>query len=278
MSLSNQHDPDVVPAPVRNDELTCVATIRRTIGASRERVWENVRDWEHLPWLHDAAFSDITCKGEGAWGWRAEVVYRGSTARSNIELLIDDARQRYVTRVVDGAGAGGEIWTSLSPRSQHETDIVVEFCRELAADEDADAVGAGYVALYTRLWDEDEAMMQERQRELDRRGEREAQGEAAIDLGPAAELRSRLPLDLEAFGGRVRVYAKEGRFEVHGLVCPHLLGPLDACETDEAVLVCPWHGYRFDRDSGRSCDGQRYRVANPARVEVSRDRVRLVPA
>ncbi|TMP97098.1 MAG: hypothetical protein E6L09_13880 [Verrucomicrobia bacterium] len=27
--------------------------------ASLERIWENVRDWEHLPWLHRRSFLDI---------------------------------------------------------------------------------------------------------------------------------------------------------------------------------------------------------------------------
>jgi len=36
-----------------------VATLRRTIGASLERVWENVFDWEHLPWLHRQDFASI---------------------------------------------------------------------------------------------------------------------------------------------------------------------------------------------------------------------------
>jgi hypothetical protein len=55
----------------RDSDLTTVATYRRTIGASAERVWENVLDWEHLPWLHSGSFSDIVCNGAGEWGWRA---------------------------------------------------------------------------------------------------------------------------------------------------------------------------------------------------------------
>ena len=38
-------------------ELISVAVYRRRIGASLERVWENVRDWEHLPWLHRQSFA-----------------------------------------------------------------------------------------------------------------------------------------------------------------------------------------------------------------------------
>ena len=39
--------------------LTSVAVYERTIRASLERVWENVLDWEHLPWLHRRTFGHI---------------------------------------------------------------------------------------------------------------------------------------------------------------------------------------------------------------------------
>ncbi len=52
---------------------TRVAVYRRTIRASLARAWENVLDWEHLPWLHRSAFSDIEHIDSGAWGWRARV-------------------------------------------------------------------------------------------------------------------------------------------------------------------------------------------------------------
>jgi len=36
--------------------LTLVTTYQRTIHASLERIWENVCDWEHLPWLYRSSF------------------------------------------------------------------------------------------------------------------------------------------------------------------------------------------------------------------------------
>lgn len=249
----------------RNPELTRVATLERTIGASLERVWENVRDWAHLPWLHGRAFAQIECQGEGEWGWRAAVTYPGGKARSEIELLIDAPAERYVTRVVGGAGVAGEIWTTLRERAARETDIVVEFCMPLEPGEEAEAVGQGYLTLYSMLWDEDEQMMQQRERELDRRSAAGGEDDR-IDLGPRDELLRRLPLEIEAFGTRLRVYLDGDEPAVHGLVCPHLLGPLDDDPAQPGELVCPWHGYRFDRASGRSCDGERFRVANPAKL------------
>ena len=43
------------------------------VGASIERAWENVRDWEHLPWLHATSFADIELIEERPDGWHARV-------------------------------------------------------------------------------------------------------------------------------------------------------------------------------------------------------------
>lgn len=270
----------------RNADLEVVATYRRAIGASLERVWENVLDWEHLPWVHSGSFSAIRCLDAGPWGWRADVTYPGSDTRSNIELSTDRDASRYVTRVIDGPGSGGEIWTSLSAAGERVSDIVVEFCAQVPPGVDAKSLGRGYLALYERLWDEDESMMQQRQDELDRR---EALGSAPdvarspsttpILLGTLNELRSALPLDIEVLGARLRISEIDGSWVLYSLTCPHTLGPLDDCAVVDGKVTCPWHGYRFDLATGRSCDGHRLRLACPVELDVDRehDRVSLVP-
>lgn len=88
-----------------------VGTFRRSLGASVERLLENALDWEHLPWLHSSSFSSIDCDDAGKWGWRATaglVVERSHVA---LELLIDAERAIWVTRTLDGVGAGTEIWS-----------------------------------------------------------------------------------------------------------------------------------------------------------------------
>jgi hypothetical protein len=150
---------------------TLVATYRRTILASLERIWENVRDWEHLPWLHRSSFSSIHLLEQTPDSWRARITLppanmpRGAV----IELQIDQANLRYWSRTVEGQGAGGEILTCLKPLEERTTDIVVEFRVPGVKAERAEAVGAAYLRLYTRLWDEDERMMRRRQELLDTR-------------------------------------------------------------------------------------------------------------
>lgn len=151
------------------EALTLVATYRRTIHASLERIWENVLDWEHLPWLHRRSFTAIQLLERTPERWRARVVLApAKTARAAvIEVRTDQPYLRYWSRTLEGQGAGTEILTCLDPLSERTTGIVVEFRVPGVSPAQVDAVGAAYLRLYSRLWDEDERMMIRRQAWLD---------------------------------------------------------------------------------------------------------------
>ncbi len=256
-----------------SSERTCVAVYERTVAASLERVWENVRDWEHLPWLHRSSFRSIECVDSGAWGWRARVGLAPASTGGEIliELRIEPERLRYVTRTLEGSGRGTEIWTRLDPLDDARTDIAVEFQLPDVAPEAADSLGAAFTRLYTRLWDEDEAMMQRRSAELSRRAVPVHSDPAAVPLGSLEELRARLPLQVEYAGRRFRVVEVDGTLLAHATVCAHALGPLDDAEVEDGCIRCPWHGYRYDVRTGRSADGRGLRLATAPRVVVDAD-------
>jgi hypothetical protein len=150
--------------------LTLVATYRRTIHASLERIWENVRDWEHLPWLHRSSFRSVELLEQTPTSWRARITMPPADAprEAEIELQMDAPNLRYWSRALSGQGAGGEILTCLTPIDAHTTNIVVEFRALVANTKQANAAGAAYVRLYQRLWDEDEQMMRRRQELIDK--------------------------------------------------------------------------------------------------------------
>jgi nitrite reductase/ring-hydroxylating ferredoxin subunit len=257
-------------------ELTSVAVYRRTIHASLERVWENVLDWEHLPWLHHGSFASIECLASGDRGWRARIAPRTGGGEIVVELVTEPQALRYVARTVAGAGTGGEIWTRLDPVAPDATDIEVEF---LAPDVDpahANALGQAYVRLYTMLWDEDEAMMRQREAMLRARAT-PGDPAAVLELGALDALRGRLPLSVELGGRPFRLVEVDGDLVVHSTVCPHLLGPLDDAPVVDGSVMCPWHGYRFDLRSGQGCgDARRFRLAPAPRIEIDADGVRLI--
>jgi hypothetical protein len=150
--------------------LTLVATYRRTIHASLERIWENVLDWEHLPWLHRKSFAAIQLLEQTPEGWRARVTLAPAEKKREAVIVIaaDMPNLRYWSRTVEGQGAGNGVLTCLNPVSQQATDIVVEFYAPSLPPDKAHALGNSYLRLYEQLWDEDERMMQRRQILLDR--------------------------------------------------------------------------------------------------------------
>jgi nitrite reductase/ring-hydroxylating ferredoxin subunit len=239
-------------------------------------VWENVHDWEHLPWLHCSTFRSIALEEAGAWGWRARVGLQPEPAGAEIllELRRDPAAPRYVARTLAGPGVGTEIWTHLGDEEGDRTAIEVEFWLPGVDPAHADALGSGYTRLYQRLWDEDEAMMQRREQEL--RGARGSDA-SALALGPVEALRAKLPLCVELGGQRWRLVELEGELVVHATRCPHWLGPLDRAPVEGGVVTCPWHGWRFDVRTGLRVDGRPGRLARPPRIELdAASGVRLV--
>jgi len=156
---------------MNDHNLTLLTTYRRTIHASLERIWENVLDWEHLPWLHRKLFAAIQLLDQTAEGWRARVTLTPEEKKREAVIAIetDMPNLRYWSRTVEGQGAGNEVLTCLSLVSQHATDIVVEFRAPSVLPPDKGKIlGEAYLRLYQQLWDEDEHMMQRRQMLIDR--------------------------------------------------------------------------------------------------------------
>lgn len=226
----------------------------RTAPVSLARIWENVLDWEHLPWLHGTSFAEIACHDIGPWGWRGTFRQKAKPELwSEVEVKLDRPNLRYVTRTIGGFGKGNEIWTYLKPIAARETEVRVEFLfADLPADK-ADEIGAAYARLYTTLWDEDVDMMRRRDALLDRRG---AGPTGSMDLGTLAEVRARLPFTVEWDGRPYRVVEVDGRIVAFCGLCPHMLGPLEDGAVDGREVTCPWHGYRFDVVDGKSTDGR----------------------
>lgn len=263
--------------------VTLAAVYEREVAASLERIWENVLDWEHLPWLHRDSFVGIREVEAGPEGWRACVLLPqpGEPSPAWIEVCLDRAQLRYVTRTLAGLGKGTEIWTRLNPVADRATHITVEFhlpgvtATRGARERD---LGTMYTQLYTRLWNEDEGMMIRRQALLDARGAPVTADAGPFPLGPASALRAQLPRVVDAYGARFRIVEIAGELRAHATVCPHRGGPLeDAMPDAEGCIVCPWHGYRFDLQSGKSADGRRLGLsAAPAVLESSTGEACLV--
>lgn len=240
----------------------------RTIEASLERIWENVQDWEHLPFLHSQAFSSIDLLDQTEQGWSAWVGVAGSDGRALVEVRIDRRALEYVTKTTEGVGAGTEIVTVLTPVSPASTAIRVEFFLDWAPVAVRPAFGEAYRSLYATLWDQDEAMMRERQRVLDHSRRTGDSLMESLVVGTVSDLDRTGGVAVD-FGGRpVGVVVIDGEPLAFDARCPHLGGPLDPCRIQGRQAECPWHGYRYDVSTGRSCDGRGLRLFSAPAVEV----------
>lgn len=227
-------------------DLVKAAGLERVIGASLERVWENVADWEHLPWLHNSSFSSIDLQDAATWGWRAKLGSAGG--ESVVELVMDKPASQYVARTLEGSLKGMEIWTVLTPVSTHETAIDVSFHVPTMGDDIVERLGAALEASYQTLWDEDEAMMQAREKALSDA----PAGAAPVVLGRRDDVLAKLPMAVDLGGRLIRLERVDDQVIAFRATCPHMLRPLDDCPNVDGTITCPWHGYTFDLRTGLS--------------------------
>ena len=247
-------------------ELVEVARYQRTIDAPLERVWENVLDWEHLPHLHASSFNYIELDDGGEWGWRT---WSDAEHAGHLELCVA-SRGSYVARSYVGSVQVSEIWTSLEPRAQN-TDIDVTFYFPNVEQGASAGLGDTILALYSQLWDEDEAMMRERHRRLAERRD----ASQSITLGDRDALVRRLrDGDTIRFQLRRREYQlryHNGELLAHPTICPHLLGPLGAGDLSNGRLTCPWHGYQFDLATGACLSPAHATCSLPANATLTQN-------
>ena len=245
-----------------------LGTYRRVLPVSVERLYENAIDWEHLPYIHRSSFARIECLESGNWGFRARVWPQPYDERHSfvIELKLDRDCRRWITSTLEGAGQGNEVWTHAFAVGEHETHINVDFFAPGIASERAPELFERYKNLYTRLYDEDVAMMLDRQAQLNANKSRApTESSAPRVLGTLEQVRLRLPMIIEERGRRFRIVELDGKLVAHSTVCPHTLGPLGTTIVSNGIIECPWHGYRFEVATGKCISGHHCRLA-PAPV------------
>jgi nitrite reductase/ring-hydroxylating ferredoxin subunit len=247
-----------------------IGTYRRVLPVSVERLYENAIDWEHLPYLHRSSFARIECLDAGTWGFRARVWTQPYDERRSLvlELKLDRDCRRWITSTLEGAGQGSEVWTHAFPVGERETHIVVDFFAPGIAAERAREIFARYKSLYTQLYDEDVAMMSDRQAQLDAHGNRTSPASSQRVLGTLEQVRLKLPMTIEEGGRRFRIVESDGQLIAHSTVCPHTLGPLGTTLVTNGIIECPWHGYRFDIATGECVSGHPCKLAPAPAISI----------
>lgn len=194
-----------------------------------------------------------------------------------LELRLDRSRKRWITKTLAGVGAGTEIWTHVIEHGPEDIEVVVDFYVPNIPQAMAAPLAHYYKALYQRLYDEDQGMMQTRQHALNRVKPKGAKLQS-LALGPVAALEKELPKLINFNGREWRLLKHRGQFAIHATLCPHMLGPLaDARITDEGAISCPWHGYQFALNSGQNLSGQRCRLPKPPAINIENNQLFIGP-
>ncbi len=76
----------------------------------------------------------------------------------------------------------------------------------------------------------------------------------------------------------VAVFHHGGQFFAIEDSCPHMGAPLSEGFIDNGIVVCPWHGWRFDVRDGTWCDNPRVKIGSyPVRVVAGEIQIALPP-
>lgn len=226
----------------------------REIPSNLTRMMENAYDWEHLPFVHPTSFAEIELVEQGPWGWRCKTALPHGGGEQLIELLVDKPAHYWATTVVQGPGEGTQIHTQAAAREAGGITVDVRFYapQPPVSPEQGGMILAYLQAQYKTLYDEDEALMLGRQAALDERKAGHASSAGELDFGMEADLDRDRVHHGDMAGRPVVVRFVEDRWIAHAGRCPHALGPLGTATPDaDGHIACPWHGYRFDLETGR---------------------------
>lgn len=73
-----------------------------------------------------------------------------------------------------------------------------------------------------------------------------------LDLGAASDIPPNHSREFNVNGRAIGVWNVEGTLYAMDPVCPHEFGPLAAGETEDAVVTCPMHAWRFNVATGKA--------------------------
>ena len=274
---------------------------------------ENAYDWEHLPHVHSSSFKSIELFDEGAWGWQAKVTLPDCRVQ-HLELLVDRDNNYWATTVLSGDARGFEIHTHAIERQDREIDVLVKFYLPEAFSKIlklltvaqrllpfslykrvARKFGVYRVAKnenpktsilktlqrqYSVLYDEDETLMSSRQVAIDHRKESKLYDMPdSLIIGTPEQVTQQLPKVVQFGKQRFVINRWQDQWRVYAADCPHLLGPLENAQIDQGgQITCPWHGYTFDINTGKSCDQQALSLAKPPSLKLLDGQLCLMPS
>jgi nitrite reductase (NADH) small subunit len=89
-----------------------------------------------------------------------------------------------------------------------------------------------------------------------------------VKVADASDLKPGQGKLVEVDGQPIALFNLNGAFYALGAVCPHEGGPLQDGELDGNAVICPWHGYDYNLQTGVCSMDPALRVLTyPVRVQ-----------
>jgi len=73
---------------------------------------------------------------------------------------------------------------------------------------------------------------------------------AFVKVATTGELAPGQAKRVEAGGRRIALFNRDGAYHAIEDTCPHRGGPLSEGQVEGNVVICPWHGAKFDITTG----------------------------
>lgn len=80
---------------------------------------------------------------------------------------------------------------------------------------------------------------------------------------------------LELEDESIAVFCVDGEYKAISNVCPHQGGPIGKGKVEDGCVYCPWHGWKFDLETGKHAQGVKNAAAYDIVVEDDTVYVRL---
>jgi nitrite reductase/ring-hydroxylating ferredoxin subunit len=97
-----------------------------------------------------------------------------------------------------------------------------------------------------------------------------------VTVAKVADILPGTGLTVEVHGIWIALFNVNGSFYAVDNTCPHAGGPLGEGHLDGLVVECPWHGWRFNVQTGERPENPKIAVACcPVRIEKEQVQVAL---
>ena len=95
-----------------------------------------------------------------------------------------------------------------------------------------------------------------------------------VNVAKKSEFKEGQGKSVDANGKKIALFYSKGKFYAIDNTCKHMGGPLGEGELEDSTVTCPWHGWRYNIETGANLVMPNIKV-NTYNVKVEDDDVKV---